>query len=474
LGCRERPAAGIFAEKAGRRRAKSWDFAPIQDRTVNKTALIVDDSRSARVVLKKVLETHELNVDTAESAEDALDYLTDHRPDVIFMDHLMPGMDGFEAVSAIKQNPDTATIPIMMYTSQEGEVYVGQARALGAVGVLPKKIAPVEVSKVLKSLRVIGGEDMQTSVPDETGTTSISGEFAALETLDQDLRLLIKGLFEQQRAVLRRDMLDSYEAIATRVADEIRPEAEEELAESPPADDPTTSVFTRTAIIVLTMITMVFAWLYWQREQSWQDMQAQNLALQRAVENQRASEAQDSLQVMQQMDNYQDSLASMYAAAISSLEWGANQAAQYDFGEAPLGDDRLTIVEQLTSQLEAIDFSGLVRIETHVADYCLAIAGEDGYSVSADAASAAACDSIGFSPGEAYELGLEQSVSFANFIRLANERNGGRIRYEIVSLGNSDPLMPYPLTADGVTAGAWNRIAAANQRVEISLVPDTY
>ena len=189
---------------------------------MNKTALIVDDSRSARVVLKKVLETHELNVDTAESAEDALDYLTDHRPDVIFMDHLMPGMDGFEAVSAIKQNPDTATIPIMMYTSQEGEVYVGQARALGAVGVLPKKIAPVEVSKVLKSLRVIGGEDVQSSAPDDTETTSISGEFAALETLDQDLRLLIKGLFEQQRAVLRRDMLDSYEAIATRVADEIR------------------------------------------------------------------------------------------------------------------------------------------------------------------------------------------------------------------------------------------------------------
>ena len=164
LGCREASLTGFFAGKMGRRGAKSRDFAAIQDQTVNKTALIVDDSRSARVVLKKVLETHELNVDTAESAEDALDYLTDHRPDVIFMDHLMPGMDGFEAVSAIKQNPDTATIPIMMYTSQEGEVYVGQARALGAVGVLPKKIAPVEVSKVLKSLRVIGGERSDTRV----------------------------------------------------------------------------------------------------------------------------------------------------------------------------------------------------------------------------------------------------------------------------------------------------------------------
>ena len=41
------------------------------------------------------------------------------------MDHLMPGMDGFQAVQAIKNNPRTATIPIMMYTSQEGELYLG-------------------------------------------------------------------------------------------------------------------------------------------------------------------------------------------------------------------------------------------------------------------------------------------------------------------------------------------------------------
>jgi len=59
-----------------------------------------------------------------------------------FMDHLMPGMDGLQAVKAIKGNPQTAMIPIMMYTSQEGELYVGQARALGAMGVLPKQVRP--------------------------------------------------------------------------------------------------------------------------------------------------------------------------------------------------------------------------------------------------------------------------------------------------------------------------------------------
>jgi len=441
--------------------------------TVGKTALIVDDSRSARVVLKKVLEAHALNVDTAESAEDALDYLTDHRPDVIFMDHLMPGMDGFEAVSAIKRNPDTATIPIMMYTSQEGEVYVGQARALGAVGVLPKKIAPVEVSKVLKSLRVIGAEQAEPASIEVPPMTESSGEFAALETLDHDLRILIQDLFSQQRAVLRRDLLDSYETIASRVVDEIRPPAEDTTEDMPPSAERESPGFMRVAVIVLAMLTMIFAWLYWQRVQSWQEMQAQNTALQKALEDQRIADAEDSLQVMQQIGDYQQSIESMYAAAIGSLEWGANKASRYRFGELPLGDERLKIVEQLTEQLQAIDFTGVIKIETHVANFCLSVAGSDGYELATDLP-AIDCDSLGVAPGEAYELGLEQSVAFANFIRLADARSDGHIRYEIISLGNSDPILAYPAMAEGMTAGAWNRIAAANNRVEISIIPDDF
>src|SRR6185312_12726567 len=69
--------------------------------------------------------------------------------------------DGFQAVQAIKNNPRTATIPIMMYTSQEGELYLGQARALGAVGVLPKQIKPTDVSRVLYQLHLV--PDRRTS-----------------------------------------------------------------------------------------------------------------------------------------------------------------------------------------------------------------------------------------------------------------------------------------------------------------------
>src|SRR6201982_4237225 len=114
-----------------------------------KRALIVDDSKSARLFLARVLEKYDIDVDSADSAKAAIEYLTNNCPDVIFMDHQMPGMDGLQAVQAIKNDPRTATIPIMMYTSQEGELYLGQARALGALGVLPKQIKPADVSKVL-------------------------------------------------------------------------------------------------------------------------------------------------------------------------------------------------------------------------------------------------------------------------------------------------------------------------------------
>ncbi len=142
-----------------------------------KRALIVDDSKSARVFLSRILEKYEIDVDSAENAEVAIEYLGTHRPDVIFMDHMMPGMDGFQAVQAIKNNPRTATIPIMMYTSQEGELYLGQARALGAVGVLPKQIKPADVSKVLYQLHL---------VQDRRSSEQTSFKPVTLETVEID------------------------------------------------------------------------------------------------------------------------------------------------------------------------------------------------------------------------------------------------------------------------------------------------
>lgn len=120
-----------------------------------KRALVVDDSRSARVSLQRMLEGHGLKVDLAGSGEDAIEFLLTELVDVVFMDHTMTGMDGLEAVTLIKANPRTATIPVMMYTTMEGEVYVGQARALGAVGVMPKNVQNHQLFDMLLSLGLV-------------------------------------------------------------------------------------------------------------------------------------------------------------------------------------------------------------------------------------------------------------------------------------------------------------------------------
>ncbi|MFQ5549116.1 MAG: PleD family two-component system response regulator [Woeseia sp.] len=438
---------------------------------MNKTALIVDDSKSARVVLKRMLEAHELEVDTAESAESALEYLNAHRPDVIFMDHLMPGMDGFEAVTAIKNNPDTATIPIMMYTSQEGEVYVGQARALGAVGVLPKRVEPVEVSKVLESLRVIGDEAERRERRDAIEETGTSGDYPALEKLDQDLRELIRDLFDQQRAVLRRDLLDSYETIAARVADEIRaPDSREEPERSGDWREQLPGRFV-AVVSVLVVLNVVFGWLYWQREQSWRDVQQQNTNLLNALTEQQSIESEGVIVAGQRPGGYSRSPDAAFMAAIAAVEWSVNQSGRYAFGELPLGDARLSMLEGLVRHLVDMGFAGQIVLETHVGNFCMVGSGSSGYEPAPANVTVERCEQIGFESAAAYDMGLRQSVAFANFTNTVQEETGDTIEIITVSRGNDEPLVPYPVATTGITAKFWNEIAAQNNRVETSLVP---
>ncbi|MEQ9562204.1 MAG: response regulator, partial [Woeseiaceae bacterium] len=397
----------------------------------------------------------------------------DHRPDVVFMDHMMPGMDGFEAVSAIKNNPDTATIPIMMYTSQEGELYVGQARALGAIGVLPKKVEPVEVSKVLRSLRVIGDEAERRRTLD-THVNPEPGEFPGIDKLDKALKELIQDLFDQQRAVLRRDLLDSYEVIASRVADEIRPsQAEVEVgSESEIADVAERFRRLNIAVVFLAILVVIFATLYWLRESSWQDLQLENEALRDLVAQRNRLSPEEALADPEYLDEFQDALSEANEAAMSAIEWGANQSASYGFDELPFGDRRLDAMEEVSLRLFEVGFRGLVRLESHVGDFCMITIGPGTYELAPPDIDAGQCDAIGFEPTEALELGLRQSVAFANFVNTSSARTQGRIDFEIVSLGNSEPAIPYPNSLAGISAGSWNEFSRLNNRVQVSIYPE--
>ncbi len=117
-----------------------------------KHVLVVDDSKSARFMLRKMLGKINLTADLAESGEDALAYLKSNQPDAIFMDHMMPGLNGLETVEKIKTNPQTAVIPVVMYTSQDGDEYTKNVISHGVLDILPKPASPDNLNAVVRKL----------------------------------------------------------------------------------------------------------------------------------------------------------------------------------------------------------------------------------------------------------------------------------------------------------------------------------
>jgi CheY-like chemotaxis protein len=117
-----------------------------------RSALVVDDSKSARFALRRYLEHHRYAVEAAESAEEAMRMLATRKPGVIFLDHVMPGIDGFTALHNLRANPDTARIPVVMCSSNEGPEFNEQARAAGAKCVLQKPPNPEQLQRILEDL----------------------------------------------------------------------------------------------------------------------------------------------------------------------------------------------------------------------------------------------------------------------------------------------------------------------------------
>lgn len=112
-------------------------------------ALVVDDSRLARVALTKLLAKRGLEVDTAASGSEALEYLRDASPDVVFVDYMMPDMDGFQAAESINQLRSDNALPLVMYTSQDTPEDRRRARDLGICGFLTKPTSEEGLDAVL-------------------------------------------------------------------------------------------------------------------------------------------------------------------------------------------------------------------------------------------------------------------------------------------------------------------------------------
>ena len=117
-----------------------------------RSALVVDDSKLASLTLSRMLSKRAIDVESAPSGEEALEYLRHKRPDVIFMDILMPGMDGYQAAQSIANMPGISGIPVIMCSSKDSAEDRQKAMKHGAKGFIIKPVTEDGLTKVLKAI----------------------------------------------------------------------------------------------------------------------------------------------------------------------------------------------------------------------------------------------------------------------------------------------------------------------------------
>lgn len=109
------------------------------------TILIVDDSRTAIAVLKKTLEPTGFSIISAPSGEEGIDMAKLHKPDLILMDVIMPGLNGFQATRILRKDELTQNIPIIIVSGNEQATEKFWGLRVGANGFLAKPVERAEL-----------------------------------------------------------------------------------------------------------------------------------------------------------------------------------------------------------------------------------------------------------------------------------------------------------------------------------------
>ena len=100
--------------------------------------LIIDDSKTIRRTAETLLSKEGCSVFTAVDCFDALSKIADHNPDLIFVDIMMPRLDGYQTCSLIKHNRNFKNTPVIMLSSKDGLFDRARGRIVGSEQYLTK------------------------------------------------------------------------------------------------------------------------------------------------------------------------------------------------------------------------------------------------------------------------------------------------------------------------------------------------
>jgi len=180
-----------------------------------KTVLIVDDEPAIRDMLKVALEMAEYRCLEAKNAYEAQVNITDHSPDLVLLDWMMPEVTGIELLRRWRRNPETKDVPVIMLTAKAEEENLVKGLDTGADDYISKPFSPRElVARIRAIFRRVEAEsnDAPISIGDlvmdpAARAVTIAGEPVNLGPTEY--RLLEFFLFHQNRAYTRDQLLNN-------------------------------------------------------------------------------------------------------------------------------------------------------------------------------------------------------------------------------------------------------------------------
>jgi twitching motility two-component system response regulator PilG len=112
--------------------------------------LVIDDSKTIRRTAETLLAKEGCEVFTAVDGFDALSKIADHQPDVVFVDIMMPRLDGYQTCSLIKHNKVFRSIPVIMLSSKDGLFDRARGRIVGSEHYLTKPFTRDELLSAIE------------------------------------------------------------------------------------------------------------------------------------------------------------------------------------------------------------------------------------------------------------------------------------------------------------------------------------
>ena len=124
--------------------------SPVNDHAGVKV-MVIDDSQTIRRTAEMLLSRDGYTVITASDGYEALGKIVDHQPDLIFIDIMMPRLDGYQVCSLIKGNPKFSGTPVIMLSSKDGVFDRARGRIVGSDQYLTKPFTKDEILAAVKS-----------------------------------------------------------------------------------------------------------------------------------------------------------------------------------------------------------------------------------------------------------------------------------------------------------------------------------